>query len=103
MPRTALLVGLQCQTATCLWACLARAEGRGPRGGPGGQQPQQRREHHALRSEVSSNLTREHLAQIKRIRFSTIQSEVHPLPDGCEKTGASSMSSDVSQPPSEEK
>ncbi|XP_055263477.1 myosin phosphatase Rho-interacting protein isoform X5 [Moschus berezovskii] len=99
-------VGLQCQTASMPpgLPCSGLEDGA-----PGEElrdsSPSREEGTVPLRSEVSSKPD-QGASGIKRqrIRFSTIQCQKYTHPDGCEKTGASSMSSDTSQEhsPSEE-
>ncbi|XP_040101703.1 myosin phosphatase Rho-interacting protein isoform X3 [Oryx dammah] len=99
-------VGLQCQTAGMPMGlpCLG-LEDVAPGEELGDSSPSREESTVPLRSEVSSNPD-QGAPGIKRqrIRFSTIQCQKYTHPDGCEKTGASSMSSDTSQErsPSEE-
>ncbi|XP_027830553.1 myosin phosphatase Rho-interacting protein isoform X7 [Ovis aries] len=99
-------VGLQCQTADMPLGlpCLG-LEDVAPGEDLGDSSPSREESTVPLRSEVSSKPD-QGAPGIKRqrIRFSTIQCQKYTHPDGCEKTGASSMSSDTSQErsPSEE-
>ncbi|XP_052513435.1 myosin phosphatase Rho-interacting protein [Budorcas taxicolor] len=99
-------VGLQCQTAGMPLGlpCLG-LEDVAPGEDLGDSSPSREESTVPLRSEVSSKPD-QGAPGIKRqrIRFSTIQCQKYTHPDGCEKTGASSMSSDTSQEhsPSEE-
>lgn len=99
-------VGLQCQTAGMpLGLPCLELEDVAPGEDLGDSSPSREESTVPLRSEVSSKPD-QGAPGIKRqrIRFSTIQCQKYTHPDGCEKTGASSMSSDTSQErsPSEE-
>uniref|UniRef100_A0A452EWC9 Myosin phosphatase Rho-interacting protein n=1 Tax=Capra hircus TaxID=9925 RepID=A0A452EWC9_CAPHI len=99
-------VGLQCQTAGMpLGLPCLELEDVAPGEDLGDSSPSREESMVPLRSEVSSKPD-QGAPGIKRqrIRFSTIQCQKYTHPDGCEKTGASSMSSDTSQErsPSEE-
>ena len=99
-------VGLQCQTASMPpgLPCLG-LEDVTPGEELGDSSPSREDSMVLLRSEVPSKPD-QGVPGIKRqrIRFSTIQCQKYTHPDGCEKTGASSVSSDTSQErsPSEE-
>ncbi|OWK15369.1 MPRIP [Cervus elaphus hippelaphus] len=99
-------VGLQCQTAGMPPGLpCSGLEDVAPGEELGDSSPSREESMVLLRSEVSSKPD-QGVPGVKRqrIRFSTIQCQKYTHPDGCEKTGASSVSSDTSQErsPSEE-
>ncbi|XP_025136187.3 myosin phosphatase Rho-interacting protein isoform X7 [Bubalus bubalis] len=100
-------VGLQCQTAGMPLGlpCSGLEDVAPGEEELGDSSPSRDESTVPLRSEVSSKPD-QGAPGIKRqrIRFSTIQCQKYTHPDGCEKTGASSVSSDTSQErsPSEE-
>ncbi|MXQ93253.1 hypothetical protein E5288_WYG003682 [Bos mutus] len=100
-------VGLQCQTAVMPpgLPCSGLEDVAPGEEELGDSSPSRDESTVPLRSEVSSKPD-QGAPGIKRqrIRFSTIQCQKYTHPDGCEKTGASSVSSDTSQErsPSEE-
>ena len=100
-------VGLQCQTAGMPpgLPCSGLEDVAPGEEELGDSSPSRDESTVPLRSEVSSKPD-QGAPGIKRqrIRFSTIQCQKYTHPDGCEKTGASSVSSDTSQErsPSEE-
>uniref|UniRef100_A0A4W2E3E2 Myosin phosphatase Rho-interacting protein n=1 Tax=Bos indicus x Bos taurus TaxID=30522 RepID=A0A4W2E3E2_BOBOX len=100
-------VGLQCQTAVMPpgLPCSGLEDVAPGEEELGDSSPSRDENTVPLRSEVSSKPD-QGAPGIKRqrIRFSTIQCQKYTHPDGCEKTGASSVSSDTSQErsPSEE-